>query len=290
MNELVYLSYGDDKYHFETMFSILTAKKFKTDEDNYTIIVYTDKPSHYKWLGVSTKFISSDIIEEWIGHTAGYPFRRKVKCIIDRLKYLDGKLVFVDGDTYFTSSPSELFNRVGKNKFCLHVPEIRLTRREGTAGYFLHKVFDHHVILWPDNTPIFIGKGEVMWNSGVIGIHSNDIEKMEVSLKLIDDIWIYERSLHTLEQFALGHVFQKYGSIAQTDDLVFHYWSKRQRLPLIKKLPSIILKAKTMPLADAVNWAYFYRPTEPMHRKIFGILRETLHRLGLNHRWTRTSY
>lgn len=290
MNELLYLSYGDDKYHLETIFSILTAKRYSALSEPYNIIVYTDRPHNYEWLGVSTKYISPDIIRKWVGLPGGYPFRRKIKCIIDRLDKSNGKLVFVDGDTYFKQDPAKLFALVGPSNFCLHIPEIRLTRRDGTAGSSLHSIFDCHPFSWPDGTPMSIKKGEVMWNSGVIGIHSDNFDKIELSLKLIDDLWLYEQSVHTLEQFALGHVFNKYGKISRTDDIVFHYWHKRQRLPFVSQLPLLISKVKDMPLVDAVDWAYSHRPIEPVHRKVAGVLREILHEAGFNHRWTRASY
>lgn len=290
MNELLYLSYGEDKYHLETMFSILTAKKFKYSSVMYDIMVYTDKPHNYDWLNVKTKYVSPATLRQWVGAADGYPFRRKIECIVDRLKNMHGKLVFADGDTYFKCSPENLFNRVGPDAYCLHIPEIRLTRREGTAGNSLHAIFDQRLVSWADGTPVIIGTGEVMWNSGIIGIHSDNLDKVDESLKLIDDLWIYERGVHTLEQFAFGHVFDKYGRIYRTDDIVFHYWHKRQRLPFIAKLPYLIETAKSMPLADAADWVYSYRPVEPMRRKVSGTVREILHEIGLNHRWTRTSY
>lgn len=290
MNELLYLSYGDDKYHLETMFSILTAKKFENLSNNYSIVVYTDSPQSYEWLNVETQYVSPDTINGWVGDIGGYPFRRKIKCVIDRLSKLEGKLVFVDGDTYFKKNPKAVFDRINLAQFCLHIPEIRLTRRDGTAGNSLHTVFDRRVISWSDGTPMSIGTREVMWNSGVIGVHSENLDAIKWSLNLIDELWNYERSIHTLEQFALGHVFNKYGKISRTDDIVFHYWHKRQRLPFIARLPTLISRAKDMPLADAADWAYSHRPTEPVHRKAAGVLREILHKAGFNRRWTRASY
>ena len=287
---LLYMSYGRECYHQETMFSLLSARRFAAWEGKsgaWRPLVYTDRPADYEWLGVDVRELTPALIAEWVG--VGYPFRRKIACVIDALERTTGKLAFLDGDTWFKRDPRHIFDRIGPGRACLHLRELRLTRRPGTAGSALGPLFDRAIIRDAVGQPVRLRPGEVMWNSGVIGVDSADTEKVKDALRLIDDVWAHEQSVHTLEQFALGHILAE-GKLRETDDLVFHYWHARQRTPFLERLPDIIERARQMPLAEAAEWSWRQRPIEPPTRRAAGMLRDAVHRAGINQRWTRTSF
>ena len=294
---LLYMSYGRECYHQETMFSILSARRFMAwdgggvggggGDDAWRPLVYTDRPADYEWLGVEVRELTPALIDEWVG--MGYPFRRKIVCILDALATATGKLAFLDGDTYFKRDPRRLFDRVGPGRACLHLRELRLTRRPGTAGPVLERLFDREDVQDAAGLPVGLRAGEFMWNSGVIGVDAADAGRVGAALRLIDEIWAHEQTIHTLEQFALGHVLAE-GQLSESDDLVFHYWHRRQRDPFLARLPEIIARARDMPLAEAAEWAWRQRPVEPPARRAGGMVRDAVHRVGINHRWTRTSF
>lgn len=296
---LLYMTYGGDPYHQETMFSILSARRFAAAGEGPRVLVYTDRPADYGWLDVDVRALTPAMMETWIGGPGGYPFRRKVACILDALGTGAGKLAFLDGDTYFRRHPNLLFHRIGSGRACLHLREQRLTRRAGTAGLALGRLFDSAVVLDPAGQPVRLRPREAMWNSGVIGVDESDAAKVAEALRLIDDIWAHEQSIRTLEQFALGHVLGRCdrddggargGTLSPTEDIVFHYWHARQRAPFLARLPHIIAQARRIPLAQAAAWAYPQRPVEVPLRRIAGVLRNALHAAGGDHRWTRTSF
>lgn len=290
---LLYMSYGRDCYHQETMFSILSARRFLCREaddraaDAIRPLVYTDRPADYAWLGVDVRELTPGLIDEWVG--SGYPFRRKIACIVDALDRAAGKIAFLDGDTYFRRHPARLFDRIGPGRACLHLRELRMTRRPGTAGSRLGPLFDRQVVRDADDRPVQLRRGEVMWNSGVVGIDAADAGKAHAALRLIDDVWAHEQRVHTLEQFALGHVLDD-GGLRESGDVVFHYWHARQRAPFLARLPDIIARARQMPLAEAAEWSWRQRPVERPLRRAAGLVRDAVHGAGINHRWTRASF
>jgi hypothetical protein len=286
---LLYMSYGRECYHQETMFSLLSARRHGAwDRANWRPLVYTDRPADYAWLGVDTRELTPELIADWVG--VGYPFRRKIACVVDALEQAPGELAFLDGDTWFKRDPALLFDRIAPGRACLHLRELRLTRRPGTAGSALGPLFDRGVVRDAAGGPVRLRPGEVMWNSGVIGIDHADTNKAREALRLIDDVWAHEQRVHTLEQFALGHVLGAQGELRETGDLVFHYWHARQRAPFLARLPGVIARARTMPLAEAAEWSWRQRPVEAPLRRAAGVAREALHRAGINRRWTRTSF
>ena len=285
---LLYMSYGRDCYHQETMFSILSARRFMTGGEAWRPLVYTDRPADYEWLDVEVHELTPTLMHEWIGE--GYPFRRKVACILDVLESGVGKLAFLDGDTYFKKDPRHLFDRIGPGRACLHLRELRLARRAGTAGPVLERLFSKDLVRDAADRPVRLRPREAMWNSGVIGVDAADADKVRAALRLIDDVWEHEQSVHTLEQFALGHVLAAEARLSESDDLVFHYWHNRQRAPFLARLPDLLAHARRMPLSEAAEWSYRQRPTDAPIRRAAGMLRSAMHRAGLDHRWTRTSF
>jgi len=283
---LLYMSYGRDCYHQETMFSILSARRYMTGGEAWRPLVYTDRPGDYEWLDVDVRELTPAMMEAWIA--GGYPFRRKVACILDVLESGVGKLAFLDGDTFFKQSPQQLFERIGPGRACLHLRELRMTRRPGTAGQKLGCLFDREIVRDAAGHPVRLHPRESMWNSGVIGVDGSDIDRIRQILTLIDDIWTHDQSVHTLEQFAVGHAFGE--ALSETGDLVFHYWHHRQRAPFLARLPDLIARAQQLPLADAAEWSYGQRPVEKPTRRAAGMLRNAVHRVGFDHRWTRTSF
>lgn len=284
---LVYLCYGQPRYRQETMFAILTARRWMEGIEDIDIIVYTDQPAEFDWLNVEARGLGPDLLEAWMGRGT-YPFRRKVACLADLLQERGGKIVFADGDTYFRTNPLRLFDRIGPGHGCLHMREIRLTRREGTAGAILADLFAKDRVLDLEGNPVKLRPNESMWNSGVIGIDSNDHHLLDEALHLMDEIWQREERVHTVEQFALGHVMAS-GMLREADDVIFHYWQDDLRRPFLDKLPTLLDEARARPLSDAATWSYAFRPTSSRQARLIGSVMKVIHKMGGDHRGTRVS-
>lgn len=285
---LVYMTYGRECYHQETMFSLLSARRHAGADQRWRPLVYTDRPADYAWLDVDVRELTPALMAEWVG--SGYRFRRKMACVLDALGAVaGGRLAFLDGDTYFRRDPARLFDRIGPGRACLHLREIRLTRRPGTAGSVLGPLFDREEVRDAAGCLVRLRPGEAMWNSGVIGVDAADAGRARDALGLVDAVWTHDRTVPTLEQFAWGHVLAD-GQLSEAGDVVFHYWHRRQRDPFLMRLPAIIARARAMPLAEAAEWSWHQRPVEPVLRRAAGLLRDAVHRVGIDRRWTRASF
>lgn len=284
---LVYLCYGKPRYRQETMFAILSARHWLAGDEGIEIIVYTDQPSDFAWLNIETRLLTLDLLKLWMGNGA-YPFRRKVACLLELLRERGGKIVFADGDTYFQANPALLFDRIGPGRSCLHMREVRLTPRKGTAGAILGQLFTTGAVRDLAGKPVALYKGEGMWNSGVIGIDGHDQQVLDEALHLMDEIWQREQRVHTVEQFALGHVMAA-GELSEADDVVFHYWQDVLRVPFLEGLPALLEKAQSMPIGEAARWSYASRPRSSIGSRLIGRIKTVIHRLGMDQRWTRVS-
>lgn len=284
---LVYLCYGKPRYRQETMFSILSARRWLLGGEKIDIIVYTDQPDEFAWLDVEVRLLTSDLLGSWMGKGT-YPFRRKVACLLELLEERGGKMVFADGDTYFQANPTLLFDRIGPGRSCLHLREIRLTRRKDTAGDILGHLFRTGAVRDLEGRPVALYKGEGMWNSGVIGIDDHDRQALNEALHLMDEIWQREQRVHTVEQFALGHVMAA-GKLSEAADVVFHYWQDVLRVPFLDELPALLEKARFMPLEEAAQWSYASRPRSSVASRLIGQIKTAVHKLGMDQRWTRVS-
>lgn len=286
MNTLAYLCYGKPRYRQEVMFSILSAYRWMQNEPKYDIIVYTDAPEEFSWLNVTIRPVTDGLMARWMGK-ASYRFRAKAACIVDLLEE-DRNVLFVDGDTYFRADPAKLFGRIAPGSACLHVRELGLSQRKGTAGVILGQLLATGAVRDLAGEPVALHDGEGMWNSGVIGVSSKDRALIQGALHLMDEIWQRERRVHTIEQFAIGHMLI-HNNLTEADDVVFHYWQDVFRVPFLAGLPDLLERARAMPLVEAARWSYQFRPVASRKAKVMAYLKTAMHRIGMDRRGVRVS-
>ena len=135
----------------------------------------------------------------------------------------------------------------------------------------------------------------MVWNSGVLGVHSNDLPLMREALNLCDQLWSQDlitkpagERVHTLEQFAAGVLLSR-SRLSETSDVVFHYWRSYLREPFAKKLEEIVLELKNVSLPEHVDHIYKLRPRETVKNTVKGFVRTCLRRMGRRVRGIRTS-
>jgi hypothetical protein len=127
MNNLVYYVYGADQYVHQTLFSIMSALRFKALTDRqWRIVIYTDNLDPYRQLDATLEYLDADTMREWAG-PASFGHRRKILALQHSLKKY-GPSVLVDSDTYFQKSPRRLFDRIGPGNIIMHLCEGRFDR------------------------------------------------------------------------------------------------------------------------------------------------------------------
>ncbi len=228
MNHLVYFSYGHGPHEMEARYSILSARQaLARSGGDVRILLYTDDPRARPGDDVALRLVQPEELLAWTG-PHGFHHRRKLSVLRDALKTLPGPVVLIDSDTYFRQSPLRLFDRIAPGRSLLH-------RREGHLDKWNATPFaDHLAARTPpvsrDGTPWDCTADTPMWNSGIIGMHPQDVALVDEMLFLLDQILEPVR-FHGAEQFAAGVVLMQRTRLAECLDIVFHYWLMERRLP-----------------------------------------------------------
>ena len=278
-NTLLYLCYGAGPHVEETIFSLLTAFSFLPPETpGYRYVVYTDIPKRFIDMGVVIRPLAATELEAWLGGS-DYIHRRKTMAIIDALERYPGSLAFIDCDTYFRRSPALLFDRIGPGRSCLHVLEARLLESRTEFDKTLSDAISRIEFFDRAGRPLAISPNAPMWNSGVVGIHSADIDLMREVLDVTDQMW-RQVKVHHIEQFLAGYFLAR-NKLSKCPDIVFHYWPGYMRKPFRKKLPDLLAQDAKLPLAARAKRAYESRPRPPVLRAIEARVRRTLRYFGV---------
>ena len=245
-NTLLYLCYGSPAIYDQTIYSILSAiRAMRRSGDRSRIVVYSDQPSLFKTLPVDVYLLEKSILDSWLGQS-DYIHRRKTCLIIEVLKRFGGKVAFIDSDTYFTASPQRIFKRIGPGSVCFHICEGYLA--------FTRTPFDSALLKQLSERDYFLPSGELvsfspkikMWNTGVVGVDSHDIDKMHEALALSDEIWAnadpngpYGKKIHHAEQFATGYAFRNC-FLNESYDTVYHYWPSHAKATFGMALANLV--------------------------------------------------
>ena len=290
MKTLVYLSYGQGGHVGETIFSILSAlHRAGPGPRDFDIVVYTDDDRPFIGLPVRFEPLSETRLRDWTG-PHGYKHRRKIMTVMDALERYRGRVVFVDSDTWFKRSPSTLFGRIAPGRSCLHLLEGRLASVRDGHGYGeLAAFLAGRELLGPDDRALEIPIDPPMWNSGIIGMDSSDARILPEVVGIIDQIWSRFQGVHTIEQFALGHVLERRTRIRTSDDVVFHYWMDVLRAPFQAVLPSILPELRNLNSVEQVRRVYAHRPRPRLRRRCKLAVVHRFQDVGLFHHRMRAS-
>ena len=271
----MYLVYGNDIFAHEAIYSIASAFSFDKAKSDIRFIVYTDRPGLFSQIDVEIVSLDAQQMAEWIG-PAGYHHRMKMLAFSDALRRFEGCVAFVDTDTYFLKSPLLLFARIAPGRSVLHLPEGRLSEIDEPGYTALDDIMRSGLPADGDTKPIPSKRAEIMWNSGVIGLHASDQDGILRTIALMDRIKTLPGSdvIKQLEQFALGYVLSRETEIRCCDDVVFHYWYWDLKDPFREMLPAIVRRREPWTTVRR------YRPRTSPVRKAKMLMRILLRRLG----------
>lgn len=236
-NYLIYLSFGNDDYHRETLFSLLSFYKFHSEKAQVTIIIYTDKSIFFKQIlpsSVHYRILDSQQINDWKG-SLNYIYRLKTKVLQEVCATYTGNFLFVDTDTVFLKNCIFLFEEIHKGELLLDACEGKLINNPGgiarkTRAFLKQK---SSFSIASDDKPIQLDKNFVAWNSGTIGF-TNTIAKILISVEeLIDELYA-KSNLFVVEQIALSYYFQKIKSPKATENYIHHYWNFKEFRTVLK--------------------------------------------------------
>ncbi|ACU04180.1 hypothetical protein [Pedobacter heparinus] len=240
MKNFVILSYGSETEYRRAIFTILSLFSWTEDySDKYRVLLYTDRPdfffSYLAPVSVNYVTLSSEKLKEMMGET-GFIHRRKVAVIDSTFENYPGEdLIFVDSDTFFISCPSILMHAFKREESYMHVREFTLKESIGVFANYQMVEFPKSFIQYISETEFLIAgtiekfnQDDYSWNSGLIGLSSDFAKYMQYVFKLTD-LFYSNSKWFISEQLAFSLLLQRQTTIKPTNELLMHYWGKRQK-------------------------------------------------------------
>jgi hypothetical protein len=237
---LVLQAYGREDIKAQALYAVWSALAW-SDGVPLEVHVYTDDAAWLAPLGerVRPRLLTPEEIRAWRG-PRDFVHRLKAEMIRDVVRrHPGGKLLYVDGDVSFRSSPAVVFDRIGPGRAVLHVREydiashptkqLRRFRRRMRGVTFRGR-------------PVELG--HAMWNAGAVGLDGSHYALLDEWLAMIDEV--YEQWPYWIhEQWALSQLLERAGAVSPADDVIFHYWAQKEeavaaigpQLELLRTLP-----------------------------------------------------
>lgn len=219
-NFIVFQAYGSKDILHEMLVSISSILRFDLAMSPQ-IIVYTDSRSYLeKWLPSSIIYIDTpnERWEEWKG-TQHFVHRAKIQMLRDFATRFEGNVLYCDTDTYFLQSPEPLFLQIANGELLMHVDEGPLKDSENLVFKKLVKFLKVH-------KTEYIPVDTHMWNAGVLGFQTSDVNLLDRALVMSDDLYkSYPK--HVMEQLAFSFVFQS-KKRRSCEETIFHYWDFKE--------------------------------------------------------------
>ena len=225
MISVVYLAHGPKRLVDTAVFSALTLTAGARGIDHpWRLVVYTDRPERFTGCGLECETPPLARLREHSG--VDYPHRLKILALRDCARHYEGGILYVDGDTYFRSSPEPLFARLSPTTSLLHTREYSLSEDLRPE---LHRIvrtgaFDSPILRGARSQPDL-----AMWNAGTVGIDA-------ANTRLIDDVLASSDELygayayHIVEQFSWSLGLAQATGLEPADDVIAHYWAGREQV------------------------------------------------------------
>lgn len=226
---LVYQAYGLNEVVRQTIFSITSLLKHIDAKDPLQIWIYTDqKEALSRFFGEHQRLkyinVTADQIKKWRGKI-DFVHRVKIEILQHAGQQFKGSIFYCDGDTYFLSSPSQLFSKVNVSTSLMHVAETALDLGKDPLSKKIFKfIKKHHFQI--ENELVGIGPSTVMWNAGVLGISEKNKSLLPLVLELTDQAYSLLQK-HVIEQLAFSFFLQTRTKILPAAPVIYHYWNQK---------------------------------------------------------------
>jgi len=228
---IVYQAYGSDAILNEALYSMLSF--YKIHGMNYReikIVVYTDDPLHFESvLGkerVECRPLHADQVKQWRG-AIDFVHRVKIETLLDFTSSLeDDEVLYLDSDIVFLKPVDDLFNKIKQDVFIMHEFEGKLNNSKFPLIVKMGKfIKGHQQELNVKGFEVPLNSG--VWNAGAIGFKSSKKYILSKVLCFTDGFYtLYPK--HIAEQFGFSLYLSKEGTVFNSTEYLFHYWSFKE--------------------------------------------------------------
>lgn len=226
MNYIVYQAYGKDEIGSEAIFSALTLMYLGPLSENTKIIFYTDRPQFFYPIfkdsnAVIFEEINAEKIKDWRGKI-DFVHRVKIMILKDAVAKYKGNILYVDSDTWYSSTLDAIFSGIAAGKIYMHTNEGALKSKKNPIFKKMYRFIKSNSFTINQQT-LQISDDQDMWNAGVIGFNSSYNSKLDEVLELTDKMYSkYQK--HVMEQLAFSIILNKAQPLEKTDNEINHYW------------------------------------------------------------------
>jgi hypothetical protein len=215
LDTLAYFIYGLRRdYHLELTYSVLSAVHWaRAEHYALRIALIADEANQRPDLPIEHVIFSASEFQTWT--SGGYQHQAKLHALLKAIDLFKSKLALIDTDTYFCSSPRQLFDRIEAGSSIMHAYEGML----GADPYLrpILRRLDNVPLGWP------ITATTRLFNSGVIGLNHTDRSLVAQALRLSEQLYGAYPAFN-IEQFALSIVLQDRTLLRDCSDVVRHYF------------------------------------------------------------------
>jgi hypothetical protein len=229
-NIILYHAYGLQSLYQQVIFSILTLYYHqKGNFDNIQIVIYTDKPGIFERyaakMPIMLEELTPDMIKNFKGSN-GFVHRVKICVIKACLNKYNSNILYLDSDTYFLSSPTQLLQQINAGYSIMNTDDYDLIHAdekfENEDWLLIRRAirnYNYHI----EGKTIKIPLNTRMWNAGVIGLSVQNKSFLDQVLDLTDQIYT-NKKVFTAEQFAFSYFLQLKTKLKTSGNVIFHYW------------------------------------------------------------------
>lgn len=256
MNHIIYLVINNSETAIQCICSLKSLFQ-NTDskmQGFFKVLIYTNIPSYFQEYenspDVTVICLNEEKITQWKGKD-NYIYRSKIMVLKHHFLHYTGTAILIDSDTFFVKSPIDLFEKINTdNSSLMYVMENLL----GDKNQYFHEIKyntknmvsfheyleEHHKIIDPDTNQCYeMPDQHELWNSGVIGLKSENKDVLDDALNYSDCVY-RQFKIRTAEQFAYSYALQNKTKIYACDDVLFHYYFYKDIVLLLQMRYQVI--------------------------------------------------
>ncbi|MBL4587663.1 MAG: hypothetical protein JKX84_11505 [Flavobacteriales bacterium] len=248
MVNFIYLAHSKVRFRKQAVFSILSLLEYVRESSlQYRIIVYTDESTFFEPLGVTTRNISTNQLNEWKGEM-DFVHRGKIRVMQDAAENFDGKLFFLDSDNCIFSDPTIFLNAWKDDTVIMEKLEYVLRQPADLVGKKYKRFFRKQHVFKGAEQKYDVSMDQQCWNSGIVGLPEDARTFLPDVLAFCDDIHGQFRK-HLSEQMAFSIVLSQHFKVEAFKPFTYHWFGHGQAINKI--IDEVFLD---YPNADLEHW------------------------------------
>ena len=221
---IAFLVFGKEILNFQqAIFSILTI--LPKINKNERVVVVTDSPEYFKILNdkITVLEVDEKTFENWKGE---YNFFWRIKIMALQMiadKWKDDHILYLDSDTFLFGNLDSIRLNLNAGINMMHTNEGKLSELTTKTERAMWKQLKGRTY-----ANITIDSDKCMWNAGVVAIAGTNRDKLDVALKICDEMCKENVTPRLIEQLALSLAMNEPNDLLAAENEIGHYWGNKK--------------------------------------------------------------